>query len=82
VTQELAMTAIAQIERLLDRLSPEEELGLIESLARRVRASVRKPDPRDLEVAAMGTDPDILRESAAISEEFAVAEADGLELIP
>jgi hypothetical protein len=43
--------------------------------------TVRKGDPQDMEedLAAMASDPDIQAEIAAIDEEFAVAEMDGLE---
>ncbi len=76
------VTALTDLEDRIDRLTIDEQLCLMERLARRLRKSRLEDQPvLDHELAAMAADPEIQRELKAIEEEFAVAEADGLEQI-
>lgn len=71
---------LTDLEQLIDKLSLDEQLRLLERLAASVRKSVqaqRHPPKDDLE--AMAADPDIQRELGKIEEEFRVTEWDGLE---
>ena len=75
---------LSQAEAIIGALSYQEQLWLIEWLARRLReAAVSQPLsashdwPSD--IALMAADPQIQAELRAIEQEFAVTEADGLE---
>jgi hypothetical protein len=69
-----------EIEKRIDKLTPDEQLYLIEQLARKVRGSRPKRRPlRKENLAAMAADPQILAELRKIDEEFRGTEADGLE---
>ena len=66
------------IESQIDALSPEQQLALIERLAKSLRNRQEQRE-WDKDLVAMAADPDIQREIREINEEFAVAEEDGLE---
>ena len=70
--------SLQTIERELPRLSQEEQLWLLEQVARNLR---RTPPPPNFEadLIAMAIDPQIQQELRAIEAEFAVADQDGLE---
>lgn len=74
---------LLEIERSIRALSLEEQLWLLERIARQVREKQhianKFADDIPKELAAMASDPDIQAEITAINEEFAVAEIDGLE---
>lgn len=75
---------LLEIERSIRALSFEEQLWLLERIARQVREKQhiianKFADDIPKELAAMASDPDIQAEIAAINEEFVVAEIDGLE---
>lgn len=76
---------LLEIERSIRALSLEEQLWLLERIARQVRERTliqnKLADAKYMEkqLAAMANDPNIQAEIAAINEEFAVAEMDGLE---
>jgi hypothetical protein len=70
--------ALAEIESRLPLLSAEEQLFLVERLARDLRRAAR-PQITDEDLAALAADPNIQRELKAIEEEFAPTELDGLE---
>jgi hypothetical protein len=66
------------IERRLPALSWDEQLLLLERLARRLREET--PERRiGGDLAEMAADPAIQRELKAIDREFVTAESDGLE---
>ncbi len=71
-----------QVEELINHLSYQERLWLIERLARRLRedaASQFLSASHDWQsdIALMAADPQIQAELRAIEQEFAVTEADG-----
>lgn len=59
-------------------LSLDEQLALLERLARRIRERTHQPVSLDDDLAAMAVDPDIQRELRQIEAEFAETESDGL----
>lgn len=71
-------TALTEIETRLPALSMEEQLLLIERLAKNLRTS-RGVTLTDEELDALAADPDIQREIKAIEAEFAATDMDGLE---
>ena len=74
-----------EIERSIRALSLEEQLWLLEHIARNLReqtqVTVQPFDSSDKskQLAAMANDPDIQVEFSTLSKEFAVTEMDGLE---
>ena len=76
---------LLEIDRSIRALSLEEQMWLLERLVRHLREKTHTHafpiNSQDMEedLAAMASDPDIQAEIAAINEEFAVAEMDGLE---
>jgi len=70
--------ALQTIQRELPALSKQEQLWLIEYLAKALR---KKPAPPNFaaDLAAMVADPEIQAEIRAINQEFACTEQDGLE---
>jgi hypothetical protein len=68
----------SDIENQIYALSPDEQLALIERLAKRLR-KLHEDREWERDLAAMAADPDIQREIREINEEFAAAEEDGLE---
>ncbi len=76
---------LLEIERSIRALSLEEQLWLLERIARQVREKQHitnkfADEKIFTELAAMANDPDIQAEIATINQEFAVAEIDGLEM--
>ena len=75
---------LLEIERSIRALSLEEQQWLLERLTRKVRERTQTADKfadaayMEAQIRAMATDPDIQVEIAAINEEFAVTEMDGL----
>jgi len=72
-----------QIEKVIDHLSREEQLWLIEQLAHRLQKETMKSDTVEQvafesQLASMATDPEIQAELKKIDQEFAMTEADGL----
>ena len=75
-----ASEALLQIENEFARLSPDAQLGLLERLLHRVRATVSgRQDTWDAELSTMAADPEMQRELRRIDAEFSAAESDGLE---
>lgn len=76
---------LLEIERSIRALSLEEQLWLLERIARNLREQTQAPaqqfdsEDRSEQLAAMASDPDIQAELTAINEEFAIAEMDGVE---
>jgi hypothetical protein len=76
--------ALSQAEAIIGSLSYQEQLWLIEWLARRLREAAVNQSPSALrdwqsDIALMAADPQIQAELRAIEQEFAVTQADGLE---
>jgi hypothetical protein len=76
------MPVLTQIQENINRLSSDEQLWLIEWLARRVREKTGAQSVWEKQLADMAADPEIQSELQRIDAEFAVAEADGLEAMP
>jgi hypothetical protein len=73
--------ALAQIEHAIPQLSYDERLWLIERLVHGLRHGFGDSRrPLETALAEMAADPQMRRELAAIAEEFASTETDGLEL--
>lgn len=75
---------LEQIEGMINRLSREEQLWLIELLAHRLREESigienSHKDKLESQLVAMASDPEIQAELQEINREFVVTEADGLE---
>jgi hypothetical protein len=75
---------LLEIERSIRALSLEEQQWLLDRLTRQVRERTHTADKfadaayMEAQIRAMANDPDIQAEIAAINEEFAVTEMDGL----
>jgi hypothetical protein len=74
-------SVLSQIEEGINQLSLDEQLWLIEQLAHRIRENTLKQSVWDSQLAAMAADSEVQNELQKIDEEFAVAEADGLETV-
>ena len=73
-------SALSQIEDTFSRLSISEQLLLIERLVHQLHQSTLKQTADlDNQLALMAADPEIQDELKRIEQEFACAEADGLE---
>jgi hypothetical protein len=69
-----------EIEERIEKLTPEEQLWLIERLAHRIRRGrPKRQAPRPTNLAAMAADPQVQAELRKIEEEFRGTESDGLE---
>jgi hypothetical protein len=76
----MPLSAINEIEREFERLSPEAQLSLLERLQRHVRVSVSGgKDPWEDELAAMAVDPQVRREIECFTADTPITEADGLQ---
>jgi hypothetical protein len=79
----MSASTLPELEALIARLSPAEQLRLLEDLARRLRARVatnEQPEAELLgsELAVMAHDRDIRTELQTIDREFTATESDGL----
>lgn len=71
---------LAEIEKKINRLSYQERLLLIERLAHSLQErSTKNHNYFEKQITAMASDPEIQSELKNINDEFALAEADGLE---
>ncbi len=75
---------LSQIEKVIDHLSREEQLWLIEQLAHRLQEDLMKSDTVEQttfesQLVAMAMDREIQAELQKIDQEFAITEADGLK---
>ncbi len=75
------MMVLSQLEENIYELSLDEQLWLIERLAHHIRKAVAVRDTIETQLMAMANDPEIQTELELIEDEFAVAEADGLEAV-
>ena len=71
--------ALSHIEECITQLAVDEQLWLIARVAQRLHAQLAAQNSLDVQLTAMASDPEIQNELRAIAEEFAHAEADGLE---
>ena len=74
-------SVLSQIEESINQLSLDEQLWLVEQLVHRIRENTLKQSVWDSQLVAMAADPEIQNELQKIDEEFAVAEANGLETV-
>lgn len=74
--------ALARLESEISQLPRQQQLLLVERLARRLRKDRASESENERELAAMAADPAIIRENQAIAAEFSVTEANGLEDLP
>jgi len=73
-------SVLSQIEHAFSKLSLSEQLLLIERLVHQVQQNTSKQtDDLDNQLALMSADPEVQSELEKIEQEFAYAEADGLE---
>jgi len=64
----MSETALMRIERLLDQLTLEEQIAVVQQLAGRLRQAVQPKQPRDLYGAWRGRFPDDFDLDAALSD--------------
>ena len=79
----MSARTLPELEAIIDRLSPADQLRLLEDLAHRLRARVAAGEQPDAEsfssqFAVMARDGDIRAELQAIDREFTATESDGL----
>ena len=75
------MPILSEIEISIEKLSLKDQLWLMERLVQRIRAStIQLEDQFEADLVAMANDPQIQEELQKISEEFAYADGDGLDL--
>ena len=73
------MISIEQIEAEIESLPNTDQIRLLAHLSERLGSQKRRSvQTNDEMLMSMANDPEIQREMAAISREFAVADADGL----
>ncbi|MEZ4590774.1 MAG: hypothetical protein R3D55_06485 [Chloroflexota bacterium] len=74
------MPILSEMENNISRLSLKEQLWLMERLVQGIRANMSQTENQfEDELAAMANDPQIQEELQKIGEEFAYADADGLD---
>ncbi len=75
------MPILSQMEERISRLSLDEQLWLMERLVQRIKENtVNYKSQLENDLFAMANDPEIQRELREIEKEFALAEADGLDI--
>lgn len=77
----MSISTLQQIEAEINQLSTNDQLLLMERLARRIR-SRQALAVRESDLASMADDPAIQQELREIEAEFAPTEADGLDATP
>ncbi|MDY6867657.1 MAG: hypothetical protein SVT56_07100 [Chloroflexota bacterium] len=71
---------LSQLEKNIYELPLDDQLRLMERLAQNIRNLMATKSDIEIQLAAMANDPEIQKELRMIEEEFALTEADGLEL--
>jgi hypothetical protein len=75
------MPILTEMEDNIRHLSLAEQLWLMERLVQRIKENTINEKSRfESDLIAMANDPQIQRELRVIEEEFAFAEADGLDI--
>lgn len=70
---------VVEIDKKIELLPKEQQLWLVEQIARRLREQPPiSQDEEERNLAAMAADPEIKRELQKIEEEFTFTEQDGL----
>jgi hypothetical protein len=77
----MKMMILSQLEKNIYELPVDEQLRLMERLAQNIRNVVATKQDIEMQLVAMANDPEIQNELKMIEEEFALAEADGLEAV-
>ena len=72
-------SVLGRLENEISLLPFEQQLWLVERVARRLQNHQMDTDDRERQLAAMAADPEIIAENRAIANEFAVTEGDGLQ---
>ena len=75
------MMVLSQLEENIYELPLDEQLWLMERLAQHIRNVMAIEQDIETQLMAMANDPEIQNELQMIEEEFALAEADGLEVV-
>jgi hypothetical protein len=79
-TRSMKQTTIHSIRQQIEQLSTEDQLILIEQIAKQLRRTRKRASGfRATDLAEMAADPDVQREIRLIDEEFRTTEMDGLE---
>lgn len=75
------MPILSEMESSIGKLTLKEQLWLMERLVQRIRANtVQLENQFEDDLVVMANDPQIQEELQKISEEFAYADADGLDI--
>ncbi len=74
-------TSLGRLENEISVLPFEQQLGLVERLARRLRTHQIDGDETEGQLAAIAANPEILAENWAVAREFAITETDGLRVV-
>jgi hypothetical protein len=77
----MKMMVLSQLEENIYELPLEEQLWLMERLAQNIRNIMATKQDIEMQLVAMANDPEIQKELQMIEEEFALAEADGLDTV-
>ena len=77
----MKMMVLSQLEENIYELPLDEQLWLMERLAQNIRNLIATKQDIEMQLMAMANDPEIQNELQMIEEEFALAEADGLEAV-
>ena len=70
---------VNDLEEKISRLTPDEQLQLIERVSHRIRADVISNSDIDAQLSKMAADPEIQKELREIENEFSPTEGDGLD---
>ena len=79
----MAAAFLNKIEEMISHLSPDEQMYLIENMARCLRGNQKRKESAEhalfrSQLAAMAEDPELQDELRKISQEFAPTESNGL----
>ncbi len=75
----MTTSSLSQVKSLIEKLSFDDLLELLEHLSLKIRSSVERQRHLEEDVIAMAFDPDIQRDLELIEKEFLVTMSDGLE---
>ncbi len=75
----MTTSSLSQVKSLIEKLSFDDLIELLEHLSLRIRSSVERQRHLEEDVIAMAFDPDIQRDLKLIEKEFLVTMSDGLE---
>lgn len=75
----MTISSLSQIKGLIEKLSFDELIELLEHLSLKIRHSAERQRRLEEDVIAMAFDPEFQRELELIEKEFLVTLVDGLE---